>query len=68
MLSSLTLYVDHHDAILATPGVLQALLASVADESLVPQASNGRADTPPCGVGRCASLHQDSCQADAWLC
>lgn len=37
MLSSLTMYVDHHDAILVTPGVLQALLASVADDRLVPQ-------------------------------
>jgi hypothetical protein len=50
MLSSLTLYVDHHDAILATPGVLQALLASVADERLVPQASNSDPDASllPC--------------------
>lgn len=36
MLSSLTLYVDHHDAILAA-GVLPSLLVSVKDERLVPQ-------------------------------
>lgn len=53
MLSSLTLYVDHHDAILATPGVLQALLASVADERLVPQASNSD-QTHPCYLAGCA--------------
>lgn len=37
MLSSLTMYVDHHDAILGTPGVLESLLVSVADERLIPQ-------------------------------
>ena len=36
MLSSLTLYVEHHDAILGA-GVLPSLLVSVKDERLIPQ-------------------------------
>lgn len=37
MLSSLTMYIDHHSAILATPGVLDALLDTVIDDRVVPQ-------------------------------
>lgn len=40
MLSSLTLYVDHHGALLNTPGVLECLLDAVIDERLVPQVRN----------------------------
>lgn len=42
MLSSLTLYVDHHDAILRTPGVLECLMDAVIDERLVPQVQSLR--------------------------
>ena len=38
MLSSLTLYSEHHDAILRA-GVLPSLLQAVEDENLVPQVS-----------------------------
>ncbi len=38
MLSSLTMWIDHHADILATPGVLDCLLDAVIDERLVPQA------------------------------
>lgn len=40
MLSSLTLYVDHHNAILGA-GVLPSLLLSIKDERLIPQVSRG---------------------------
>lgn len=37
MLSSLTMYVDHHDALLRMPGVLDALINAVTNDRLVPQ-------------------------------
>ena len=40
MLSGLTLYVDHHDAILGA-GVLPSLLTAVEDEKLIPQVRVG---------------------------
>ena len=67
MLSSLTLYVDHHDAILATPGVLQALLASVADERLVPQASNNE-QMHPCYLAGCGVSAHWSCDRPQLTC
>ena len=37
MLSSLTLHVDHHDALLRAPEVLQSLLGAITSADLVPQ-------------------------------